>query len=85
MILNKVSDARKNTIGREAAWELISSFKTIYAGKGKKVLKLKPEQDDKEKILKICLGRTGNLRSPTIQIDDTLYIGYNDNIYDTIS
>jgi len=74
-------DARKETISEDAALELINSFKKIVVGRGKKILEFKVEQNNIDEIMKISLGRTGNLRSPAVLTGDTLYVGFNDSIY----
>ncbi len=75
------SDARKETISGEKAWDLISSFDRIVAGKGKKVVQFNPGLGDKDDILKVCLGRTGNLRAPAVKSGNTLYVGFNQDLY----
>jgi len=77
-------DARKETIDERAALELINSFKKIVVGRGKKILEFKPVQDNINEIMKVTLGRTGNLRSPVVQTGDTLYVGFNDSIYNAL-
>lgn len=84
MELTDTSDARKEKIDREKAWHLISGVKTIFIGKGKKVLKFKPEPGSKAEILKASMGRSGNLRAPAIKTRDTMYIGFNDEIYSSL-
>ena len=79
--LKSTSDARKEKIGKDQAWELISGAKTIYIGKGKKILSMEPDKANKEEILKASLGRTGNLRAPTLRTKSAMFIGFNDNIY----
>ena len=84
MRLNETADARKDTIKKDAAWNLLSSFDMIYAGRGRKIIEFKPGKDEKEAILKVCLGRTGNLRSPAVKAGNTMFVGYNDNIYENL-
>jgi len=79
--LKSTSDARKEKIGKDQAWELISGVKTIYIGKGKKVLSLEPDKANREEILKASLGRTGNLRAPALKTKSAIFVGFNDNIY----
>lgn len=74
-------DARKETIVEKAALELVNSFKKIVVGRGKKILEFNIAQDNIDEIMKVTLGRTGNLRSPVVQSGDTLYVGFNDSIY----
>ena len=40
-----------------------------------------PDEENREEILKAAMGRSGNLRAPTIRIGDRLLIGYNDDMY----
>jgi hypothetical protein len=76
-----MADAKKEKIDADAAWEMISNAKTVLIGKGKKVLEFSPDADNREEILKVAMGRTGNLRAPTIRTGDKLMIGYNDDMY----
>jgi len=79
--LKTTSDARKEKIGKDQAWALISKLKTVYIGKGKKTLSFEPDSMNKEEILKSSLGRTGNLRAPALKAANAIFIGFNDNIY----
>ncbi len=78
-------DARKETIKEKAASKLINSFSKIIVGRGKKVVEFKPSPDNRNDIMKASLGRTGNLRAPAVQSGSSLYIGFNDNIYNDFS
>ena len=71
----------KNPITEEEAIILLNSFKKIYVARGKRVLEYTSIHDDKEKVIKVAIGRAGNLRSPTVHFEDTIFIGYNINIY----
>ena len=82
--IKKTVDARKETINERAALELINSSKKIVVGRGKKILEFKSAQDNINEIMKVTLGRTGNLRSPVVQTGDTLYVGFNDSIYNAL-
>lgn len=76
------SDARKEKIGADAAWEMFREYKTIRVGKGKKYVEFSPTEENREAILKAALGRTGNLRAPTLKMGDKLMVGFNDDMYD---
>jgi len=80
--IDEAVEARKMKIAGEDAWNLLSGAKKIVVGKGKKMLTFDPKTDDKEEILKHCLGRTGNLRAPTLKIGDLLVVGFNDAMYE---
>ena len=71
----------KNPITEEEAIVLINSFKKIFVAKGKRVLEYKTMHDDKQEVIQAALGRTGNLRVPAVHFEDTIFIGYNNDIY----
>ena len=77
----KIIDARKEKITADPAWELLKGVHELIIGKGKKFLVFHPDQDKKETILNFCLGRTGNLRAPTIKTGDRIIVGFNDTMY----
>jgi hypothetical protein len=79
-----IVDAKKEKIDRKMAWQLMQTRQTVYIGKGKKVLSLAPEEAHKEEILKAAMGRSGNLRAPSVKTKDAFFIGYNDTIYGTL-
>ena len=81
--INEAVEARKQKIADDDAWELLSGAEKIVVGKGKKVVTFDPKTDSKEDILKSCLGRTGNLRAPTLKIGNLLVVGFNEDMYNT--
>jgi len=52
--------------------------------KGKKTRIYEPSEQNREDLLKDVLGRTGNLRAPTLRIRDDFYIGFNVGMYDEL-
>lgn len=67
----------------------MNGYDTIVVGKGKKMLSFDAdtgtgEDNEKEEIIKTALGRTGNLRAPAIDVGGTLYVGYNETLYDSL-
>ena len=79
--LNEVVEARKQKIQGDDAWNILSAADEIVVGKGKKFQVFRPGQDNREDILKACLGRTGNLRAPALKIGDRMVVGFNDEMY----
>lgn len=77
----ETEDARKNVIKADAAWDIIVKAETLSVGRGKKVQTFVPAEADKEEVLKVCLGRTGNMRAPTVIMGKSVYVGYNDAMY----
>lgn len=75
-------DARKEKLDAQKAWELIKPQNHVYIAKGKnKVVSFEPDRSQPEDVLKHAMGRTGNLRAPTVIQDKTIFIGFNEDIY----
>jgi len=68
-------------IKADGAWELFGETKVLHVGRGKKTVTYAPDGESKDEILKVSLGRTGNLRAPALRVGDTMYVGYNDTMY----
>ena len=80
--LKEVIEARKHKIAGDDAWELLGSAGEIIVGRGTKFNVLNPAQDGKEDIMKVCLGRTGNLRAPALKTGNRMIVGFNDEMYE---
>ncbi|WP_321492519.1 ArsC family (seleno)protein [uncultured Desulfobacter sp.] len=75
-------DARKEKIDAQKAWDIIRHQNNVHIAKGKnKVLTFMPGALEPEEILKHALGRTGNLRAPTVIRLSSIFIGFNEDIY----
>ena len=59
----------------------MGSAERIVVAKGKSVETFVPNENDREAILKVVLGRSGSLRAPTVQTGKVFYVGYNDALY----
>ena len=53
----------------------------VYIAKGKKVLVHEPHPDRKGDILKAAMGRSGNLRAPTLKRGRVVLVGFNETLY----
>ncbi len=80
--ITEAVEARKQKIEGDDAWAVLGSAKELVVGRGKKFQIFDPKKDDKEPILKVCLGRTGNLRAPTLKMGDRVVVGFNDDMYE---
>jgi len=78
------TDARKEKLDPTEVWERIKAAQSIHVAKGKKVDVFDPHADSQAIILKAIMGRSGNLRAPTLQIGDTFFVGFNAPLYDAI-
>jgi len=54
--------------------------------KGKKVsdFDMKKDKPNKDELLSLMLGATGNLRAPTIVRGKTVLVGFNQEVFDEI-
>lgn len=84
IIINEILDAKKEPIDEKALKELICSFDKVFAGRGKTLQEFDPKKDDIADILKVCLGRIGNLRAPALKKGNILYVGYNESMYNQL-
>jgi len=82
--IEETVDARKNVIKADGAWDLFQNVKLLAVGRGKKTVNYIPDADSKDEILKVSLGRTGNLRAPALRVGETMYVGYNDAMYEDL-
>ena len=80
--ITDTTEARKTKISEEEAWDILRQARPLVVGKGKKILVFDPQRDEQEHILKNCLGRTGNLRAPTLRIGELVLVGFNDAMYE---
>ena len=81
MPIKEVVDARKNTLAGEEAWDLLKTAKQVLVARGKSFQLFDPQTDSKEELLARALGRTGNLRAPTLRINGEIWAGYSESLY----
>jgi hypothetical protein len=76
------ADARKEKKGRAEALALARRARRVVVARGKNVTTFdmaKPPDDDT--LATHLLGPTGNLRAPTLQVGDTLLVGFSEAAY----
>lgn len=76
-------NASKEKLGRVEALALAEMVSRVVAARGKSVVVLdqKKERPDEETLAGHLLGRSGNLRAPTLRAGKTLYVGFNEAAY----
>ncbi len=79
--IDETVEARKQKIVGNDAWRLLAGATEIVVGRGKKYQVFTPSDENREEILHLCLGRTGNLRAPTLRIGGRLLVGFNEAMY----
>jgi len=77
-------DAKKEALPVEVVWERLQRAEKIFVGKGQKVQMYVPGLAVKDELMHDVLGRSGNLRAPTVQVGNTYYVGYNETMYEEL-
>ncbi len=85
MQVDEIVDARKNVLKADEAWKIFQNADNVHVGRGRKTVVYSPEAASKEELLKVSLGRTGNLRAPTLRVGKNVYVGYNDAMYEELT
>ena len=82
--MNEITNASKEKIDANQAWEMIKSASSIHVAKGKKTISWNPKSDDREEILKTVMGPSGNLRAPTWMIGNDILVGFSEEQYQQV-
>ena len=82
--MNEITNASKEKIDANQAWETIKSASSIHVAKGKKAISWNPKSDDREEILKTVMGPSGNLRAPTWKIGSDILVGFSEEQYQQV-
>ena len=77
-------NANKEKLTQEEVKRLLVQVKKVKVAKGKKILTFDNLRNEHKQILDSILGRSGTLRSPTLQIGDQLIVGYNEELYQNL-
>lgn len=76
-------NAKKDTLDKEGAAELLKTAEKVVVASGKKILEFTPPENTEEMLAK-ATGRTGNLRAPTLKVGNTFYVGFNVEMYEQL-
>ena len=77
-------NANKEKLDQEEVERLLVQVKKVKVAKGKKILTFDNLRNEHKQILDSILGRSGTLRSPTLQIGDQLIVGYSEELYQNL-
>ena len=77
------ADARRERLGAKEALALAAGMDELYVAKGRKVvhLDLRRDRPDRDTLLGLLLGPSGNLRAPTMRVGKTLVVGFAPDTY----
>ena len=85
MVIGEEINAAKEVISGEQVWDVIKKGSSIVVASGNKIVTFDPAVDNKQEIIEKILGRSGNLRAPTLRIGNIFYVGYNEKLYEQIA
>ena len=74
-------DAKKIRYDGDAVWELMKKYEKVIIAKAKTWIELPPTEENKEILLKEAMGRSGNLRAPSVGVGKHLVVGFNEAMY----
>jgi hypothetical protein len=77
-------NAKSQAYRGDEAWQVIAEAERVYVASGKKIIEFEPATADKELMLKKITGPSGNLRAPAFRRGKVFYIGYSDELYDSL-
>ncbi len=79
-------EAKKATITRRQALDVLAGVDELYATKGKKVIHvdLEREKPDRATLEGLLIGPSGNLRAPTLRRGRTLLVGFDEATYSKV-
>jgi hypothetical protein len=82
-VTGTIVDAKRDRRGRDEALKLARSVPRVVAARGKKVVVFDMTNDppDDDTLAAHLLGPSGNLKAPTLQIGDTLLVGFGEEAY----
>ena len=82
---NVLQITTKDPLIGEAALSILEGVSEIFVAKGKKILHFDLEENalTESELLILLLGRSGNLRAPTIKTGGQLLVGYNQELLET--
>jgi hypothetical protein len=76
-------DAKKATIPRARALDVLAGVDEVYATKGRKVVHVDLARDkpDRATLESLLVGPSGNLRAPVLRRGRTLLVGFDEATY----
>ncbi len=80
-------EATKTPLGPDEALRLARRATKVVVSRGARVITLdmkKAPVPTDEELLGVLLGPTGKLRAPTLQVGDTLLVGFGEDAYRSV-
>lgn len=77
-------DCKKSPLGPTELETRLDACQRVLLTKGKKLLELDP-LEDREAVLAQAIGRSGNLRAPTLEHEGLMIIGFHEEAYHSLT
>ncbi len=74
-------DAKKTRYDSDAVWDLMKKHEKVIIAKARSWIELAPVEENKPTLLKEAMGRSGNLRAPSLALGKVLVVGFNEAMY----
>jgi len=84
LTVRETVDARKTRFGSQDLAGLMGEAREVVVAKGKhKTLSFQPQGEiDWDEVAAVALGRSGNLRAPTIRVGQRFLVGFSEAAYE---
>ena len=82
MEIEESVDARKERIDREEAAAMLAGAERVFVARGRKIQVHEPDGGAGDGLMAVVMGRSGNLRAPTLKVGRAFLVGYNDELYE---
>ena len=69
---------------RADALNLLKKASRVAVAKGRKLTEFSGDNIASDEVVMAMLGTTGNLRAPTLVVDATLLVGFNEALYSEV-
>lgn len=63
---------------------MLKDASQIYVGRRGKYSQHLPDENSREEIMSLVMGRSGNLRAPTLRVGDAILVGFSKEMYESI-
>src|SRR5215470_10714517 len=80
------TDAKRERLGATEVLSLVEEMHELYVAKGDRIVhvNLQREPPDRDTLLKLLLGPSGNLRAPSLRVGKKLLVGFTGEMYETV-
>ena len=82
LAVRETVNARQERFGPEDLAQLFKGASSVVVAKGKKTLTFDPKKE-LEAISEVAIGRSGNLRAPTLKVGKRYLVGFSAEVWES--